>query len=124
MVKILNNFAKDERTVVILNGALSDANSKTPKTVKTVVANDKAKKNMKKNRVVVSKELVELSDADKKVKQDVEMIRRAGRNLRNVSFLSFNHLRAHDLFYARKVIILETAVKNLSDFYADEKEAK
>ena len=75
LVKILNNFAKDERTVIIL-------------------------------------------------KDDDAKIRLAGRNLPNLTFLSYERLRAHDLFYGRKVILLETAAKNLSDFYADEKEAK
>ena len=76
LVKILNNFAKDERTVIILK------------------------------------------DDDARIKQ-------AGRNLPKLSFLSFNRLRAHDLFYGRKIIILESAVKNLSDFYAaEDKEAK
>ena len=75
LVTILNNFAKDERTLLILK------------------------------------------DDDAKIKQ-------AGRNLPFVSFLSFNRLRAHDLFYARKVVVLESAVKNLSDFYAEDKEAK
>ena len=74
LVKVLNNFAKDERTVVILK------------------------------------------DDDAKIKQ-------AGRNLHNVYFLSFNRLRAHDLFYGRKVIMLESAAKNLSEFYKEE-EAK
>ena len=75
LVKILNNFAKDERTVIIL-------------------------------------------------KDDDAKIRQAGRNLPNLTFLSYERLRAHDLFYGRKVILLETAAKNLSDSYADEKEAK
>ena len=68
LLKVLNNFAKDERTVVILK------------------------------------------DDDAKIKQ-------AGRNLHNVYFLAFNRLRAHDLFYGRKVIMLESAAKNLSEFY-------
>ena len=75
LVKILNNFAKDERTVIILK------------------------------------------DDDKKIKQ-------AGRNIRNLYFLSYNRLRAHDLFYGRKVILLEGAAKNLSEFYNTEAEAK
>ena len=76
LVKILENFAKDERTVIVLK------------------------------------------DDDKKIKQ-------AGRNIPTLSFLSYNRLRAHDLFYARKVVVLETAVKNLAEFYAsEEKEAK
>ncbi len=75
LVAILNNFAKDERTVIVLK------------------------------------------DDDKKIKQ-------AGKNIPNVSFLTYNRLRAHDLFYARKVVVLESAVKNLSEFYAEDKEAK
>lgn len=74
LVKILNNFAKDTRTVILL-------------------------------------------------KDDDKLIKQAGRNLPNVYFLSFNRLRAHDLYYARKVIMLESAAKNLSEFYA-EKEAE
>lgn len=70
LLKVLNNFAKDERTVVIL-------------------------------------------------KYDDAKIKQAGRNLHNVYFLSFNRLRAHDLFYGRKVILLESAAKNLSEFYKE-----
>ena len=73
--KILDNFAKDTRTVVIL-------------------------------------------------KDDDEKLRQAGRNLHNVYFLSYNRLRAHDLFYGRKVIVLESAAKNLADFYKSEAEAE
>ena len=75
LVTILNNFAKDERTVLILK------------------------------------------DDDAKIKQ-------AARNVKNLTFLTYNRLNAHDLYYGRKVIVLESAVKNLSDFYADNKEAK
>ena len=76
LVKIVNVFAKDERTVIILK------------------------------------------DDDAKIKQ-------AGRNVKNLSFLSYNRLRAHDLFYGRKLIVLEGAAKNLSEFYNKvEKESK
>jgi len=75
LVKVLNNFTKGERTVILL-------------------------------------------------KDDDHLIKQAGRNLPNVYFLSFNRLRAHDLYYGRKVIMLESAAKNLSEFYAEEKEAK
>ena len=51
------------------------------------------------------------------------MIKRAGRNIPTLSFLSYNRLRAHDLFYGRKILMLESAAKNLSDFYRVE-EAK
>ena len=75
LVKILDNFVKGERTVIVLK------------------------------------------DDDAKIKQ-------AGRIIPSLSFLSYNRLRAHDLYYARKIVILEGAVKNLSDFYAEDKEAE
>ena len=58
------------------------------------------------------------------LKDDDAKIKRAGRNIPTLSFLSYNRLRAHDLFYGRKIIALEGAVKNLSDFYADKREAE
>ena len=51
------------------------------------------------------------------LKDDDKLIKQAGRNLPYVSFLSFNRLRAHDLFYARKIVMLEGAAKNLSEFF-------
>ena len=75
LVTILNNFAKNERTVLIL-------------------------------------------------KDDDEKIKQAGRNIPNLTFLSYNRLNAHDLYYGRKVIVLESAIANLSKFYDEEKEAK
>lgn len=53
------------------------------------------------------------------LKDDDAAIRQAGRNLPWLSFLSFNRLRAHDLFYGRKVIVLESAARQLNEFYAD-----
>ena len=58
------------------------------------------------------------------LKDDDAMIKRAGKNIPTLSFLSYNRLRAHDLFYGRKVIMLESAAKNLSYFYGVEEEAK
>lgn len=76
LVKILDNFTKGERTVLILK------------------------------------------DDDPKIKQ-------AARNIPSLQFLSYNRLSAHALFYGRKIIALESAVKNLSLFYAaKEKEAE
>lgn len=51
------------------------------------------------------------------LKDDDKMIKRAGRNIPTLYFLSYNRLRAHDLFYARKIIALEGAVTNLTEFY-------
>ena len=46
-----------------------------------------------------------------------KLTKRAGANLPWLHFLSYNSLRAHDLFYSRRVFIMESAAKNLSDFY-------
>jgi large subunit ribosomal protein L4 len=60
------------------------------------------------------------------LKDDDAKLRRAGRNVPWLSLLSFNRLEAHDLFYAKKLLLLETAALKLNDFYgsADGKEAK
>jgi large subunit ribosomal protein L4 len=54
------------------------------------------------------------------LKDDDSMIRRAGRNIPALSFLSYNRLRAHDLFYGRRVIVLESAANRLKDFFSAE----
>jgi large subunit ribosomal protein L4 len=54
------------------------------------------------------------------LKDDDPKVRQAGANIPWLSFLSYNRLRAHDLFYGRRVIILETAVKSLNAFYGIE----
>ncbi len=51
------------------------------------------------------------------MKDNDPMLKRAARNIPTLTYLSYERLRAHDLFYGRKVLILESAVKNLSDFY-------
>jgi large subunit ribosomal protein L4 len=48
----------------------------------------------------------------------VGMLKRAGRNIPWLSFLSATRLRVHDLFYGRRVLVLETAAKEICDFYA------
>ncbi|GHU93146.1 50S ribosomal protein L4 [Spirochaetia bacterium] len=55
------------------------------------------------------------------LKDNDAAIKRAGANIPWLSFLSYNRLRAHDLFYGRRVLMLETAAKNLSDFYSVDK---
>jgi len=53
------------------------------------------------------------------LKDDDADIKRAGKNIPWLHFLSYNRLRAHDLFYGRSVVVLESAVKSLSEFYAN-----
>ncbi len=57
------------------------------------------------------------------LKDNDELVKRAGKNIPWLTFLSYNRLRAHDLYYGRRVIMLETAAKNLNDFYGASAEA-
>jgi large subunit ribosomal protein L4 len=54
------------------------------------------------------------------MKDDDHLLRRAGRNLPNVRFLAYNRLQAHDLFYAKKTLVLESAAVKLGEFYGDD----
>lgn len=56
------------------------------------------------------------------LKDDDQMLRRAGRNIPNLRIQSYNRLSAKELLYGKKVIALETAVKNLNDFYGNKEE--
>jgi len=56
------------------------------------------------------------------LKDDDSKIKRAASNIPWVKYLSYNRLEAHELFYGRQVIMLETAAKNLNDFYGKENE--
>ena len=51
------------------------------------------------------------------LKDDDPKIKQAAANIPWLSYLSYNRLRAHDLFYGRQVLMLETAAKNLNGFY-------
>jgi large subunit ribosomal protein L4 len=57
------------------------------------------------------------------LKDDDAMVRRAGRNIPWLTILSYNRLRAHDIFYGKKILVLETAAQKLNDFYAVEEKA-
>ena len=53
----------------------------------------------------------------------VRKIKQAGKMIPWLSFLSHSRLRAHDLFYGRNVIMTESAVKKLNEFYGDKPNA-
>ncbi len=72
-----------------------------------------------KDIVSVLKNLVPAERTVVILKDDDAMIKRAGRNLPWVSFLSYNRLRAHDLFYGKNVLALETAALELNNFFKD-----
>jgi len=58
------------------------------------------------------------------LKDDDPRLKRAAANIPWLSYLSYNRLRAHDLFYGRQVLMLETAAKNLNKFYSAEEAGK
>ena len=51
------------------------------------------------------------------MKDDDVMLRRAAKNIPWLRVLSYNRLSAHTLFYGKNVLVLETAAKNLNEFY-------
>jgi large subunit ribosomal protein L4 len=51
------------------------------------------------------------------LKDNDQMIKRAGKNIPWVRFLSFNRLRAHDLFYGKNILVMEGAAESLNEFY-------
>lgn len=53
------------------------------------------------------------------LKDDDVMMRRAARNIPYLRVLSYNRLSAKELLYGRKVLMLESAAKNLNEFYGD-----
>ncbi len=53
------------------------------------------------------------------MKDDDSMLRRAARNIPYLHVLAYDKLSAKELLYGRKVIMLETAAKNLNEFYGD-----
>jgi large subunit ribosomal protein L4 len=57
------------------------------------------------------------------LKDDDPKLKRAAANIPWLTYLSYNRLRAHDLFYGRQVLMLETAAKNLNEFYSSREEA-
>ena len=59
-----------------------------------------------------------LTDATRVVlvtKEDDPMLKRAARNIPWLQYLNWNRLRAHDLFYAHKVLVMESAAASLGE---------
>jgi len=51
------------------------------------------------------------------IKDDDALVRRAGKNIPNLNILSYNRLNAHDLFYGKNVLVMESAATQLNQFY-------
>ncbi len=55
------------------------------------------------------------------IKGDDTLVKRAGRNIAWLKVLSHDKLRANDLFYARRVLVTESAAEALQEQYAASK---
>ncbi|MBR4427472.1 MAG: 50S ribosomal protein L4 [Spirochaetales bacterium] len=53
------------------------------------------------------------------MKNDDSMLRRAARNIPYLHVLAYDKLSAKELLYGKKIVMLETAAKNLNEFYGD-----
>ena len=86
-----------------------------------VVVEDFSSENGKtKELVAILKNFVE--DGKRTVlimKNDDAMLRRAARNIPYLHVLAYDKLSAKELLYGKKVVMLETAAKNLNEFYGD-----
>jgi large subunit ribosomal protein L4 len=47
------------------------------------------------------------------------LLKRAGSNIPWLKFLAYNRLRAHDIFYGKNLLFLETAVKKVNEMYGN-----
>lgn len=99
LLSLLSKKIQDERLQIIENFDLTSGKTKDLKSV--------LKQFVKEERTVLI-----LTDEDKTIK-------RAGRNIPWLQTLCFKRLNAHDLFYGRKILLLENAADALNDFYGE-----
>ncbi len=119
---------------VVFGPKLRDYSYKLPKKVKRLAIKSILSLKNKEDRISIiedftaesgrTKELLKVLKNffpdDKKViilHKDDSMLKRAGKNLPNLKFLKYDRLRAHDLFYGKRLLIMETAVLKLNEFY-------
>ena len=100
MKSLLSLSVEEERLVLVEDFTSEDGKTKTLATIL-------------KNFVEDGKRTVLI------MKDDDAMLRRAARNIPYLHILSYDKLSAKELLYARKVVMLETAAKNLNEFYGD-----
>ena len=107
MKTILSLQAQKDRLTVVEDFTIESGKTKDLLKILTNLSKDeKPAKEAKATRTVIL------------LKDDDSLVKQAGRNLPNVRFLSYNRLRAHDLFYARKIVMLEGSAQKLSEFYS------
>ena len=56
------------------------------------------------------------------LKDNDNIIKRAGKNIPWLSFLSYDRLRTHDLFYGKNILLMESAALKLNDFYGNKQQ--
>lgn len=100
MLSILSQKAKDENLLVVEDFTVESGKTK--------------------DMVKILRGITDASRVVLVTSGDDAMVKRAARNIPWLRFLSWNRLRAHDLFYAHTVVIMETAAKSLGDFYGSE----
>ena len=106
MLKIIEDFSLDSGKTKELNSILENCSQCKPGE-RTVM-------------VLRGEEVCDKTGVDDRseVLPGVRKIKQAGRAIPWLSFLSHTRLRAHDLFYGRNIIMTESAVKKLNEFYA------
>ncbi|MCF7928158.1 MAG: 50S ribosomal protein L4 [Spirochaetales bacterium] len=73
-----------------------------------------------KDLMLVLRSLIEPERTLLVLQEDDQMLRRAGRNIPWLRIMTFNRLRVHDLFYAKHVLVQESAASALNEFYDEE----
>lgn len=105
MMSILSMKNKDEQLIVVEDFSVDSGKTRDMNEILKAVAGDE--------RTV----LILADDSD-------QMTRRAGRNIARMKYLTYNRLKAHDLFYGGTVVLTESAAKNLNEFYGVKEEVQ
>ncbi len=83
-----------------------------------IVEDFKVEKGKTKELINILKNLVPEERTVLVLHEDDTLIKRSGRNIPWLGFLSYNRLRAHDLFYCKHLLVTESAALKLNEFYA------
>ncbi|TFH05673.1 MAG: 50S ribosomal protein L4 [Spirochaetales bacterium] len=97
LVSLLSMKTKEDNLIVVEDFAVADGKTRELAKILTTLTGQE--------RTVLI-----LRDED-------SLIKRAGRNIPWLSYLSYNRLRAHDLLYGRKLVVTESAANALNEFY-------
>jgi large subunit ribosomal protein L4 len=87
-----------------------------------VVEDFKIESGKTRDLVAVLKNLVPDESTVLVLGEDDTMLKRAGNNIPWLKFLSYNRLRAHDLFYGKNILLMESAAVKLNTFYGEKEQ--